>query len=491
MQTINIDKLKVKYLLLLAIIFFVLLVTRIYYDVHHHKHMINTKMDELHKSVLIHHKEITNNLQERYQSLSTHFMHVQNIDELLKNKDRKNLHSSLLYDYEKFRNHNPYLYVMHFFDTNNITILRMHKPASYGDDLTAIRPIVTKANKDKKTLFGFATGKNGITYRITTPFITKDGDHLGILEFGIKPQYFAKKLDNLLGVQTKIIVKTSTLKNLSYKTDFEKLGDFSILAKDTFFDNIKHKINLNKKQQVIEDGDKTYIVFNDLNLKNFNNDVVGKVIIAQDITKETNENRDSLLILNLINIFILSIALIVIYIVFTRYSESLKQAYENLLQLKKEVDTDELTNINNRTALNKYIQNTVTNENEYAIIFFDIDFFKNINDTYGHNVGDIILKQLTHLVSNTIRVDDFFARWGGEEFVIILKTRGIENAIKITRNIQEKINSYPYHNDLKVTCSFGVTMIDTPNDLESVMKRVDQLLYEAKNSGRNCIKSDN
>ena len=136
------------------------------------------------------------------------------------------------------------------------------------------------------------------------------------------------------------------------------------------------------------------------------------------------------------------------------------------------------------------MQNSVTNENEYAIIFFDIDFFKNINDTYGHDVGDIILKQLTHLVSNNIRVDDFFARWGGEEFTIILKIRSIEKAIKITKNIQEKINSYPYQNDLKVTCSFGVTMIDTPNDLESVMKRVDKLLYEAKNSGRNCIKPD-
>ena len=490
MQTINTDRLKVKYLWLLAIIFFVLLITRVYYDVHHHRGMINNKMSELHKSILIQHKEITKNLQDKYLSLSTHYMQMYDVHKLIKDRDREKLYSSLLYDYQKFKNHNPYLYVMHFFDTKNTTILRMHKPLSYGDDLTTIRPIVTKANREKKTFFGFDAGKNGITYRITSPYITKDGKHLGVLEFGIEPQYFAKKLDDLLDVHSEILVKTSTLKNLSYKTNFERSGDFSILTKDSFFDTIKHKLDLDKEEQIVEDEDKTYIIFNDLNLKDFKNEIVGKVIIAKEITKETKENRDSLLIVNGINIFILSSALILIYMVFTRYSNSLKLAYENLHELKKEVDTDGLTGINNRTSLNKYLHNIVTSENEYAIIFFDIDLFKEINDSYGHDVGDIILKQLTHLVDNTIRVDDFFARWGGEEFVIILKINNIEKALKITQNIREKINSYPYYSDLKVTCSFGVTIVDTPNSFDLVMKRVDKLLYEAKNSGRDCIKHD-
>ncbi len=490
MQTLDTNKLKVKYLLLLGIIFFIVLLTRVYYDVKHHEQMINTKMSQLHRSVLVQYEEITLNLENEYLFISNQLMNMHGIPKLMRDRDRVNLYSSMQKQYRRLIQNNPYLYVLHFYDTKNTTILRMHKPQSYDDNLTDIRPIVAKVNRDKKAYFGFETGKNGMTYRITVPFITENGEHLGILEFGIKPQYFEKKIDSLLDVHSEILIKTSSMQNLSYKTNFEKLRDFSIISRDSIFDTIKHKVNLDKQEQTIKDGYKTYIIFNDLNLKTFHNKIVGKVIIAKDITKETRENRDSLVILNTINIVILFVSFILTYIMFTRYSKSLKEAYENVHKLKKAVDTDGLTGINSRISLNNYIQKRVIQINEYAIIFFDIDDFKNINDSYGHDVGDIILKQLTHLVDNTIRVDDFFARWGGEEFVIILKIETIEKAIKITQNIREKINSYSFYNDLLVTCSFGVTMVDTPKEFDLVIKRADKLLYEAKGSGKDCIKSD-
>ncbi|EHP29823.1 membrane protein containing GGDEF domain [Sulfurimonas gotlandica GD1] len=446
-------------------------------------------MSKLHKNALLQYEDMIMNLEDKYLPVGAQFMNIHDTYDLLKNRDRGKLYNSLEQDYEKLKKHNPNLHVMHFLDTKNTTILRMHKPSSFDDDLTNIRPIVAKTNKDKKTNFGFETGKNGITYRVTIPFITRKNEHLGVLEFGIKPQYFANRLDNLLHVESEILVKTSTMKNLSYKTNFDRIGDFSVISKNSIFKNFRDKINLNKKEQIIQDKNKTYILFNDLCLRDYNNEIVGKVIIAKDITKTVIENRNSLIMLNSINIMILFICYLLIYFIFTRYSNKLISAYENIQELEIAVDTDALTGINNRTSLDSFLKANVKHENKYAIIFLDIDHFKNINDTYGHDVGDTILKELANIILKSIRLDDFFARWGGEEFVIVLKTNSIQNAVKITKNIRENIHSTLFHNSIPVTCSFGVTMIDRPDDLDMVLKRADKLLYDAKDAGRDCIKS--
>ncbi|WP_373035715.1 diguanylate cyclase domain-containing protein [Sulfurimonas sp.] len=489
MNITNTNNLKRKYLLLLGIIFFIAFIVRVYYDIQHHEFMINTKMSRLHKNALLHYENIITSLEDKYVSVSAQFTNMHETYDLIKNRDRQKLYNYLLSDYKKLVEYNPNLYVMHFFDTKNTTILRMHKPTSYDDDLTVIRPIVSKANKSKTAYFGFETGKNGMTYRITAPFISRKNEHLGLLEFGIKPQYFADKLDNLLHVKSEILVKTSTIKNLSHKTDFENIGDFSVISKDPIYTEIINKIDLNKKEQIIQNKDKTYILFNDLCLRDHTGKTVGKVIIAKDITKAVLENRNSLLVLNIASFIILLICYVLLYIIFTRYSNDLINAHQNIHQLKKEVDTDALTGINNRSSLNSYLQNSVENENEYAVLFFDIDNFKNINDSYGHDVGDIILKEFTKVVTNSIRTDDFFARWGGEEFIIVLKISSLQKALKLTQKIRENINSNLFHSSIKVTCSFGVTMIDLPNDFDSVIKRADKLLYEAKNAGKNCIKA--
>ena len=489
MHIINTNKLKRKYLLLLGIIFFIAFIVRASYDIKHHEFMINTKMSKLHKNALLHYEDMIINLEDKYISISAQFMNMHQTYEFIKNRDRESLYNYLTDDYKKLIEYNPHLHVMHFLDTKNITVLRMHKPASYNDDLSKIRPIVAKTNKDKKTYFGFETGKNGITYRVTIPFFTREKEHLGVLEFGIKPQYFANKLDNLLHVKSEIIIKTSTMQNLSYKTKFENIGDFSVITKDSIFSNFRSEIDLGKKEQIIQSKNKTYILFNDLCLKDYSNEIVGKVIIAKDITKTVIENRNSLLMLNIINFFILLICYILIYFIFTRYSNRLISAYENIQELEIAVDTDALTGIHNRTSLDTFLATRVNNKYEHAIIFLDIDHFKKINDTYGHDVGDTILKELTGIISKTIRLDDFFARWGGEEFVIVLKTNSLKNAVKITQKIRENINSNLFHNSIPVACSFGVTMVDTPDDIDTVLKRADKLLYDAKNAGRDCIKS--
>ncbi|EQB40200.1 hypothetical protein M947_02380 [Sulfurimonas hongkongensis] len=482
------NKLKNRYLLVVGFIFFLALIFRGYYDVKHQRSMIELQMQELHKNAVLQYRNLISNLEEKYTSIGFVFTNMQDIYEPIKHRYRELIYYKLEKNYLRLQEFNPDLYVMHLHDTSNTTILRMHKPTSYDDDLTDIRPIIKQTNIDKKVHFGFETGKNGINYRISIPFITRDDEHLGVLEFGIKPQYFASHMSSLLGAQSQVLVKTSSLKHLQKQIDSEDLGEFSILFKNYFFNKIKEKVDFDKKTQIVEIGERTYLLFNDLSLDDYEGNMVAKILIAKDITKKVLENKNSIILTNFLNFLILLVCFILIYIIFTKYSNSLENAYKNIGKLEVEVETDTLTGINNRASLNNFLQKKVKVPNEYAIIFFDIDHFKEINDTHGHDAGDVILKELTSIVKQSIRVDDFFARWGGEEFAIVLRANSLEDVVSLTQKIKENTCSHLFYNDIVLTCSFGVTMIDRPHRMDEVFKRADELLYEAKNAGRNCIK---
>ncbi|MGP1580523.1 MAG: diguanylate cyclase [Wolinella sp.] len=162
------------------------------------------------------------------------------------------------------------------------------------------------------------------------------------------------------------------------------------------------------------------------------------------------------------------------------------------IELKKIAYYDPLTQIYNR---NKFYE-LVTHELELvhlykqslAIIIFDIDFFKKINDTHGHGVGDEVLVELTQVVSGEIRSTDIFARWGGEEFVIVAPQTTLEGAYRLAEKVRGVIADSTFSSkELKVTCSFGVTSIRRFESIESALERTDGLLYEAKRNGRNQV----
>ena len=126
--------------------------------------------------------------------------------------------------------------------------------------------------------------------------------------------------------------------------------------------------------------------------------------------------------------------------------------------------------------------------NPLSIILLDIDDFKNINDTFGHDIGDVILKSITNLISSNIRATDTVCRWGGEEFVILLPGTHFEKAKYVANNLRKIINEHKFSVVPKeVTCSFGVASLNDDDHKESLFKRVDMSLYRAKNSGKNIV----
>jgi two-component system cell cycle response regulator len=149
---------------------------------------------------------------------------------------------------------------------------------------------------------------------------------------------------------------------------------------------------------------------------------------------------------------------------------------------------DSLTGVYNRQRLNIFLSAKIRSQETFAFVMLDIDHFKSINDTYGHLVGDEILKELATLVQKSVRKNDIFARWGGEEFVILLDgVRTIEQAEKIADYIRNCILNTSFKDVEKLTCSFGVTLYKKDDSVDSLTKRVDTALYEAKEGGRNRV----
>jgi two-component system cell cycle response regulator len=148
---------------------------------------------------------------------------------------------------------------------------------------------------------------------------------------------------------------------------------------------------------------------------------------------------------------------------------------------------DELTSLYNKAAFNKILSEQMLFNNDLSLIMYDIDYFKEINDTYGHLVGDEVLKELSSLVSQNIRKNDILARWGGEEFMILIPNEDKEEALNIANKLNEIISKHTFNTVGKLTCSFGVTQLKDLEDETELIKAVDKALYKAKWNGRNRV----
>ena len=117
----------------------------------------------------------------------------------------------------------------------------------------------------------------------------------------------------------------------------------------------------------------------------------------------------------------------------------------------------------------------------------DIDLFKDVNDTYGHKVGDTVLIQIAMILKQSIRSVDILGRWGGEEFLIICPETNINKAEILAEKIRKTIEDYTFPLVGKITCSFGVSQYHQEDETDDTFQRTDKALYKAKHSGRNSV----
>ena len=165
-----------------------------------------------------------------------------------------------------------------------------------------------------------------------------------------------------------------------------------------------------------------------------------------------------------------------------------EELHNTILQLENLAEHDQLTGLYNRRKLNEilsYELNKRHKEDDLSVLMFDIDWFKNINDTYGHSEGDHVLVKLSKLVSETIRSCDVLGRWGGEEFICILSNTPLKGAQILAERIRKKVEEADFSPVPKLTISLGITAAHVNETHESFFLRLDKALYDAKKSGRN------
>ena len=177
--------------------------------------------------------------------------------------------------------------------------------------------------------------------------------------------------------------------------------------------------------------------------------------------------------------------------------EMKEQIDKDLEKLKELSSTDPLTGIKNRRAFFEISENffklSRRKELPLSLIMLDIDFFKKVNDTYGHSIGDEVLKYLVKIVNKELRDSDIFARYGGEEFIILLPETDIEGAFKTADKLRKIIENTPYEGDVEIsiTISCGVAQLTNEKIFNDLIIKSDKALYRAKDGGRNMVvKSD-
>lgn len=151
--------------------------------------------------------------------------------------------------------------------------------------------------------------------------------------------------------------------------------------------------------------------------------------------------------------------------------------------------TDSLTRIYNRKKITEILvdehHKVIHNSNKLSVILMDVDHFKLVNDNYGHQVGDLILFEVAHLMKDSLHATEHVGRWGGEEFLIVSPNTSLQVAYSLAERIRLKIYNYSFPLSYQLTCSFGVTEFIKNDKIEHMIKRADVALYKAKEK-RNC-----
>lgn len=203
----------------------------------------------------------------------------------------------------------------------------------------------------------------------------------------------------------------------------------------------------------------------------------------------SSSTNDAFQIVNTLAIFC-SIAMIAY--IFSTDTQALEgKLIEYNERLQKQANTDMLTGLYNRRKTIEYLDTLLnSSDNQTSICLCDIDFFKRVNDTYGHNIGDVVLKTLAQTFQKELPKDSFISRWGGEEFLLIFPKLNGDEANIALETLRQKIKSIVFDGGIEtfsISMTFGLVEYDYHSDLTTILKQADEKLYIGKENGRDRI----
>ncbi len=384
-------------------------------------------------------------------------------------------------DYRKLSKY--YIHHMQFHTFDGRSILRLHQPQKYGDSLLKIRPSVAYIVKSHKPQFGFEFGRYLGAFRAVYPLFYKN-EYVGSIEFSYDFQPLRELLKRVdPNVHYFLAFDFKQLKKSVNFSEFHRLRRCYIDSRFVIQHRVVNvcrfikKINYHRSLlpyrsfgEVVSSSDHTVVLqFIPLRL-------IGGQYGGYFIAIDKDPRAVRVLHHNAVRFKIL---------IWFFYFLGILAILSNHFYRRRTAiaDLDPLSGVYNRRGCMKKI----THRHNYGVIFFDIDNFKVINDRYGHDMGDEVIKRLVESIHAVIRRDDIVCRYGGDEFVIFLYDADLQNSLKVAEKILNKVRSTPIKPVGYVTLSIGVTEWRRGESFDEMLKRVDTNLYRAKREGKNRI----
>ena len=446
-------------------------------------------------------KNVFNELKERYSGYAKDLLSDPEILEAFENADRRELYRLCEPIYKSLRKNDKYLYIMNFYTPQSHTFLRLHKPERFGDDLSGFRKMLVKANESKEAQYGVEVGKYGIFFRAMLR-VFKDGVHIGAFDFGVDVKYLISKL-SILNINTPVLLVTKKAVAPIYRYDDDparylddftdeysivKLGDSS--ANSVSIVDILDKEIIKKSNYLVNVNSTDYLLYRGYNVYDHENSSIGYFIFMEKMDYYMNT------IVFVRWVSVLSTILLMVVIIILMYKLISDYAKEIMIQkdiLDYRTHHDSLTGLANRVLFNDRLIHAIEmakrHKNSFALLYIDLDRFKQINDSLGHVVGDEVLKIISKRVREVVRREDTISRLGGDEFAVLAQdlSKG-ENASALAQKIISSISEVIHieNHTLYLTSSIGISIYPQDGtEPDNLLKNADAAMFRAKDEGRN------
>jgi len=434
---------------------------------------------------------------------------AQNTIGTAQNRVRKKVYKLLKKKYKRLERMGVKQLQFHLKD--NTSFLRMHTPNKFGDNLTNIRETVAYTNKYMQPSEGFEVGKVAHGFRFVYPLFNKNKKHIGSMEVSFSSEQIMSYMNDKFMIKKHFIVLKSEVDRKIDKSIRDKLYE-TALESDAYYTKkgsgeikkskeLKTVIQKIKKSEEIATKFYKTQAFSMYGSYNYNSIVSAFLPIHSFIDDKTiayliiyteSDYIDTLLIESDYAQLMLVIILLLLFIF---------SIYVTVTQTKLEAMAhyDKLTKLPNRAffyaELEINLKRVKRKKENLAILFIDLDGFKAVNDTHGHDAGDELLIQVAHRLKEAIREDDVVGRVGGDEFIMLLSEVATQkDAILVAKKIVASIGKeFHLANSLvQIGASIGIaTYPSHAKDADALIKCADNAMYKAKNNGKNNYYLDN
>jgi len=464
--------------------------------------LLNKKYTELATEMKHHLKTLIDEKSDAVLLLSIAISQNSEIKEVIKRKDLnilrlKNISQSL-------HKNSPLKNIwFHLLDSKGVSLYKSWSDKR-GESILSVRKDIAKMIQNPKIITTISTGKFNITFKSIVP-IYDDGIFIGMIETIARFNSIALKMQTK-GYKSLLLVDKTYKDQLKYALIKKFVEGYYVATQDinetiiTLFKQRYHEKLLNIDNYLLDTEHN--LLLTTYHIKDIDTNEMGYFIISKslddvDFSDIDKALKNIILALSFMAFFVLVLLYYLYVIKYKKFIEELNEKLEEDVAFKtKELyhraHHDALTELPNRTFfIEKLTQALRLNQTNFYVLFLDLDRFKEVNDTYGHDVGDTLLKMVTQRLQQSVREQDTIARLGGDEFTILIEDVTHDEMEAIAQTILLSMEETFVINGVKLYTTFSIGISHYPDDattVEDLLKDADIAMYQAKSDGKNAYK---